>query len=1547
MADYKYEDEKFKPSSKEKEKEKDEIKRLEREYFYKTSDVFTTLASTSGDDTREEVQKIIEGASQDSYNYNLVDLTRLVIGKNPLNPATFENIQSTAEIATKFTRAVPTSGTNAPRYISLQAYNWHAMGDYFSQTHSPESGLVIKITKKPSTGAGWDQVASVQDTTNYSSTFSHPPSNSGVATAPYLAISQDANHHYLEYRRDSFDQISSAPGIAGNSGLANLDIKVVFQSGHTETFSIKAPVSTNLINTSHSLSYSNNFGVSSLIQNVNKCDPTVGVSNFYSKGSNILGTGKSLNGSYGILTQYKPVYDPSSSFGYVSLYTKYTSPGYNTGVETNFVHPIHAAHGDPLQTSISATANLTVVSDSTPAKQEIHRIDTILQNSNGGNYWNTIANQPEFWYTTNFIPAAGYSASSFYYIGTSISSFDNTASIISTQNHNQLFTYTVYYAENLNSCSQISSYEYVVCDETGNPSHYVTTSQDCNGSPIPASHLPGGSVYQTGVVSFIPAECCDPCTLQLTATSINSSYGTNTGQIKWSINDALGNATGDSWGSGSLYTVAVTAANGSSLTGTAAPTGGNTVSVATTVNDTAGTANRFTISSNAQIVTGMKINSGHTFYTATSGGTAATAYVGDVYAGNLSNNVTEFYLVDVVGNTVYSQSDATPTLVFGTGYDGLFGALAPNTTANPYYVICVTDEDGCQECATIGVKENAPSSGCTDSTAVNYDSAAVNDDGSCILCRASDGLLFDPSGTGNTVGLFDSFQTSSISATHSSGYGSSATHNSDGVLNVSASIISSVVGYLTWDSNSKFEILVYKTVNPAEPSTAIGATLVQTINAGTLDNVSNAAATISSLAYGYYTLRFRYVDTNSVSTMENCWSEWSTIVKAKGCYIQTNANFMGLPSSPALQESSQILCAADGCCVISPLFKLGTLCNAGIGFTIECDPHRVVDPLNLYFSPDGISWMNISSVNAGLVVGNSYSFVIGTTNYFQIHGTGYYKVTATATTVSAFPGNPNYPTTSCLIEEQGYFEWPITGCTDPLALNYDSTAVCESGSCLYESWDCDGLGNCYDPGTGNGQYTTLAACEASCTPPFIPGCTDECATNYYAAATVDNGSCIYKACLDLNATNYLWSCDCDTLKPSATINDPSCCITPCPTPETITSTTTNATNTCTTYSADGSVYIVFSNSNSATNWNFDIYDALGTTLVTSVPTSGASYVATTTTSDTYSTLLSGVYTAQVTTSLGCTYTEQFTIGSTGPDLGCTDPAADNYDPSAICDDGTCIICGCPDPNANNYNPNSTTACQCEYDIDGATPCIPDNAVTFIEKTRGCLTLKGTDWLFDYKLGRTNDCLIMDKWKLILIEYLLTQDKEGIDCLYNCADLNILDARSMVQMTTSCVDQWAQGGPSTGINHDSNHKGAYLQSGGGTVVTSYDGYPTGWFGYDSSGPGPNVVHPLYTGGAKSNLTFVGDVIKFDLPINHPLASDLNGTIWELTAIPEGISTWNVAGGHQGCNLQKITHYTKCGSYRKIDVTETTNYYEKFLNFVNKFCRDCNISVFTGK
>ena len=90
-------------------------------------------------------------------------------------------------------------------------------------------------------------------------------------------------------------------------------------------------------------------------------------------------------------------------------------------------------------------------------------------------------------------------------------------------------------------------------------------------------------------------------------------------------------------------------------------------------------------------------------------------------------------------------------------------------------------------------------------------------------------------------------------------------------------------------------------------------------------------------------------------------------------------------------------------------------------------------------------------------------------------------------------------------------------------------------------------------------------------------------------------------------------------------------------------------------------------------------------------------------------------------------TSEFSFQGIGPSLGisavgmnpscnlygCTDPAADNYDPNADCDDGSCTytIIGCMDPSANNYNSNATSqpANSCQY-----WGCLDPTAMNFQE-----------------------------------------------------------------------------------------------------------------------------------------------------------------------------------------------------------------------------------------
>lgn len=87
-----------------------------------------------------------------------------------------------------------------------------------------------------------------------------------------------------------------------------------------------------------------------------------------------------------------------------------------------------------------------------------------------------------------------------------------------------------------------------------------------------------------------------------------------------------------------------------------------------------------------------------------------------------------------------------------------------------------------------------------------------------------------------------------------------------------------------------------------------------------------------------------------------------------------------------------------------------------------------------------------------------------------------------------------------------------------------------------------------------------------------------------------------------------------------------------------------------------------------------------------------------------------------------------------PILGCTDPAAVNFNPEADTDDGSCVILGCTDDGATNFNPNATTEDgSCIFDIAG---CMDSDAINYNPNATidgsggdygdGCIYDSGTD-----------------------------------------------------------------------------------------------------------------------------------------------------------------------------------------------------------------------------
>ncbi|MFM7105389.1 MAG: hypothetical protein ACKOW8_07685, partial [Flavobacteriales bacterium] len=229
--------------------------------------------------------------------------------------------------------------------------------------------------------------------------------------------------------------------------------------------------------------------------------------------------------------------------------------------------------------------------------------------------------------------------------------------------------------------------------------------------------------------------------------------------------------------------------------------------------------------------------------------------------------------------------------------------------------------------------------------------------------------------------------------------------------------------------------------------------------------------------------------------------------------------------------------------------------------------------------------------------------------------------------------------------------------------------------------------------TAEGSFTLNTSCGAN-----IFGCTNASAVNFDAAATNDDGSCVFAGCTDPNALNY---------NPNASIPDSSC--TYCSVPG----------------SSNSLLYVcTFSNGQAL---NLNITDAAGNEVI-SVSNQGNNVV------QYYNVCLSPsqCYSVNMSNSQGGTgwnngyfwinsgqtqvITESldnnlffessfFSIDGTCTSIaGCMDPTADNYNPLANNDDGSCLfapLCETGSPLAIQFTPGSFPY-ECSFAISDAS-----------------------------------------------------------------------------------------------------------------------------------------------------------------------------------------------------------------------------------------------------
>ncbi len=250
------------------------------------------------------------------------------------------------------------------------------------------------------------------------------------------------------------------------------------------------------------------------------------------------------------------------------------------------------------------------------------------------------------------------------------------------------------------------------------------------------------------------------------------------------------------------------------------------------------------------------------------------------------------------------------------------------------------------------------------------------------------------------------------------------------------------------------------------------------------------------------------------------------------------------------------------------------------------------------------------------------------------------------------------------------------GCDDSTACNYDSTAGCNDGSCVY------------------------------------PGCTDSAACNYDSTAGCDDGSCLLSAASPtLTLTTDCWGGEVSWEILDAGGNQIA--------------TNPIAYGNQTTYTYDGCMvpgacytFIIYDSfgdglsgiaSGCSTDGYYSMVDDDGTLLfeIAADPNYGSSA--------THPFCL-GISTVDCNDSAACNYNPTATgateceyldecgfCGGTGT-LGCMDSAACNYDSVAACDDGSCVYPGCTDSAACNYD--STAGCDDGTCIvPGATPTL--------------------------------------------------------------------------------------------------------------------------------------------------------------------------------------------------------------------------------------------------
>ena len=1047
----------------------------------------------------------------------------------------------------------------------------------------------------------------------------------------------------------------------------------------------------------------------------------------------------------------------------------------------------------------------------------------------------------------------------------------------SSQHKDSMVMHWRFYAENLPDCTP-PTLTIDGCVDPDNMAYWEYTGQDCAGTAIPASVIADPS---TAIWS--PGSCCPTC---IHASADDITYSSQPLTLKVNGTDPT------TYGGTDGYIDVTILDGGFDVTGT--PQGLPT-----------GTANYTFVVRNQDAADTMCGN------TAGKGvGSGAVANNSFTFGYNVPSNSNGGLLqTGAPGIASYAASSAQGYVPGGSD----LGTTNSEGFRAGTYDVYVFDSSStvCLGQTTVTLADPPLTTGCGDSGALNYDAnVGINFPSTCHFCEASNGHLVDGNdnfvddvavpNSGNGIIVTSPTNTTATDGSIAISFGASATFqtyinnivNASSIQNVTYKIELYKWNTQTASGNSTFNSLTGFNAG----TTQVGSTITNPTSAGWVETLDSSSLA-GTFTYGYYTVKLYVVDPDATVEQAECYELIDVIVPVPACVdsgTATAADGVIVSDSNLYFHDSTLCNLTNNFCCNTPILgqtAASTTCNISYQVDVQCTNSPDFVTITLQYDNSGI-WVDADTqalTSPSINIQVTYPQFIFENGY----GTGNYRVVV----LSQYSNSPDCTKYS----NTAYIALGITGCTDPGAQNYDPTAQCDDGSCSFCVYGCT------DPLAQN--YNSNATCDNGSCVYAIAGCTDNTATNYDPLATVDDGSCQYLncGCTDPLAYNYGYNvagqlvgnpppcddnncqyCDDPPLQVSftgtpATCLDPATCTYNCD--ATIDLTVTSATG-CATYTI---VYMYFfcgiSNSNVYFIQNQQY--TTGTTTLTG--------------------LCPGhVWTLVLEDCNGCQ--QQLDIGLFGDpcgNCGCTDPGAINYDASAVTDDGSCEYCGCTDDGAINYNPGATANCDPDSCIHPPLlpPCIPPTIQQTYSQIETCIASTGFDYYKKTLSGQIDDCSVMNFWKLTLIDYLLK--RTGLDCIYNCADVNTPDAADVY---ISCEELWITGGTTTGLN-DANVN---------TLVPAV---------------GTTSSVDMFASSSLIEL-YPGDVIKHHNSGNIWIfygpaqGSTLQGTL--IAGLDPENASGNASGYWGYCN----------DNMRYISNSNNINYIDNFINFVNKFCKDCN-------